>query len=207
MALFFGVIEMLTKLDAVNIVLNAIGETPVSSLTSGLPDAEAAESKLDATIKEVLAKGWHQNLERSIVMNRNKDGEIIVPRQYLRVDTVGKDQTVNVVIRKQNGKRKLFNLSAYSYTFERDLEVDAIIEIEFDSLIFELQNYIAHRAARKFQESSMGSASLDGFAVRQEQEAYAALMDAEAEGEDSNIIRESPHVAYATYRHHPYSGR
>ena len=77
---------MLTKLDAVNIVLNSIGETPVSSLTSGLPDAEAAESKLDGTIKEVLAKGWHQNLERGIIMSRNRDGEIVVPRQYLRVD-------------------------------------------------------------------------------------------------------------------------
>lgn len=198
---------MLTKLDAVNIVLNSIGETPVSSLTSGLPDAEAAESKLDGTIKEVLAKGWHQNLERAIVMNRNKDGEIVVPRQYLRVDTVGRDESVNVVIRKQNGKRKLFDLSGYTFKFERDLSVDAIIEIEFDSLIFELQNYIAYRAARKFQESAMGSAALDGFAVRQEQEAYAALLDAEAEGEDNNILRNSPHVFYATYRNHPLSGR
>lgn len=198
---------MLTKLDAVNIVLNAIGESPVSSLTSGLPDAEAAEAKLDITIKEVLAKGWQQNLERGIVMNRNKDGEIIVPRQYLRVDTVGNDQVKNVVIRKQNGKRKLFNLSTYSFTFEKDLEVDAIIEIEFDSLIFELQNYIAYRAARKFQESAMGSQALDSYATRQEQEAYVALLDAEAEGEDSNILRDSPHVAYATYRNHPFSGR
>jgi hypothetical protein len=198
---------MLTKLDAVNIVLNAIGETPVSSLTSGLPDAEAAESKLDATIKEVLAKGWQQNLERGIVMNRNKDNEIIVPRQYLRVDTVAKDKIVNVVIRKQNGKRKLFDLSNYTYKFERDLTVDAIIEIEYESLIFELQNYIAMRAARKFQESAMGSQSLDGFAVRQESEAYAALLDAEAEGEDNNILRDSAHVFYATYRNHPLSGR
>jgi len=198
---------MLTKLDAVNIVLNGIGETPVSSLTSGLPDAEAAESKLDATIKEVLAKGWHQNLEQGIVMNRNKDEEIIVPRQYLRVDTVGRDQNLNVVIRKQNGKRKLFNLSTYSFKFEKDVMVDVIIEIAFDELNYELQNYIAMRAARKFQETSMGSQALDSFAVRQEQEAYTALLDSEAEGEDNNVLRESAHVVYITSRHSPYSGR
>jgi len=198
---------MLTKLDAVNIVLNAIGETPVSSLTSGLPDAESAESKLDGTIKEVLSKGWHQNLERSIVMSRNKDGEIVVPRQYLRVDTVGRDESINVVIRKQSGKRKLFDVANYSYKISKDVVVDAIIEIEFDALTFELQNYIAMRAARKFQESAMGSAALDGFAVRQEQEAYAALMDAEAESEDNNILRNSAHVFYATHRNHPLSGR
>ena len=48
--------QMLTKLEAVNIVLDSIGETPVSSLTSGLPDAESAEAKLDEVTTEVLAK-------------------------------------------------------------------------------------------------------------------------------------------------------
>jgi hypothetical protein len=38
---------MLTKLQAVNIILDSIGETPISSLTSGLPDGESAEAKLD----------------------------------------------------------------------------------------------------------------------------------------------------------------
>jgi hypothetical protein len=198
---------MLTKLDAVNIILNAIGETPVSSLTSGLPDAESAESKLDSTIKEVLAKGWHQNLERSIVMSRNKDSEIVVPRQYLRVDTVGVDQAVNVVVRKQNGKRKLYDLRNFTYKFGKDLTVDAIIEIEFESLVYELQNYIAMRAARKFQESAMGSSTLDSFAIRQESEAYTSLLDAESESEDNNILRDSAYVFYATHRNSPLSGR
>ena len=54
----------LTKLEAVNIVLDAIGESPVSSLTSGLPDAEAAEAKLDEVRTEILSRGWHQNMEK-----------------------------------------------------------------------------------------------------------------------------------------------
>lgn len=198
---------MITKLDAVNIVLDSIGETPVSSLTSGLPDAEAAEAKLDETTLEVLSKGWHQNVERGIVMNPNNDRQIIVPRQYLRVDTIGESKDTNVAIRKQSGKRKLFDVKKYVYTFDRPLFVDAIIQMDYESLTFELQNYIAHRAARKFQESSMGSASLDGFTVRQEAESYAALLDAEAENEDNNVLRDSAYVAYATYRYHPLSGR
>ena len=40
----------LSKIEAVNIVLESIGEAPVSSLTSGLPDAEAAESKVRAAV-------------------------------------------------------------------------------------------------------------------------------------------------------------
>jgi len=198
---------MLTKLDAVNIILNVIGETPVSSLTSGLPDAEAAEQKLDSTIMEVLAKGWQQNTESDIYMSRNYDGEIIVPRQYLRVDTTGMDKDINITVRKQNGKRKLFDLRNYTFKFTKDLLVEILLEIEFEALNFELQNYIAFRSARKFQESAMGSATLDSFAGRQEQEAYAALLDAEAENEDTNILRSSAHVFYATHRNSPISGR
>lgn len=198
---------MLTKLGAVNIILNAIGESPVSSLTSGLPDAEEAEAKLDATALEVLAKGWHQNLERGISLTRRNDGQIIIPDYYLRVDTVDRDQEINVTIREQGGRRKLFDLGNHSFVFKRDLICNVIVSIEFEALNFEMQNYIALRAARKFQESVMGSVQLDSFATRQEQEAYAALLDAEAENEDNNILRDSSYVAYTTYRNNPLYGR
>ena len=46
----------LSKLEAVNIILDGIGETPVSSLDSGLPDAEAAETKLNEIHKTVCQK-------------------------------------------------------------------------------------------------------------------------------------------------------
>ena len=125
---------MLTKIEAVNIILNVIGETPVSSLASGLPDAEAAELKLDQTTKEVLAKGWQQNSDENITLSRNSSKEIIVPDQYLRVDTVGTDKDVNVTVRKQDGKRKLFDITKYVYTFERDLKVDVLISLDFPGL-------------------------------------------------------------------------
>ena len=198
---------MLSKLDAVNIILNSIGETPVSSLSSGLPDAEEAEAKLDATSKEVLSKGWHQNLERGLVVARRSDGQIVIPNSYLRIDTVDEDAVMNVTIRMDNGRRKLFDLNNHTFKFTKDPKCDVIVDVEFEAMTFEMQNYIALRAARKFQESVMGSVQLDSFVMRQEQEAYAALLDSEAENEDNNILRESAYVHYATYRHHPFSGR
>jgi hypothetical protein len=198
---------MLTKLDAVNIILQTIGETPVSSLASGLPDAEEAEAKLDSTTLEVLAKGWHQNTEKALSITRNSSNEIIIPNHYLRIDTVEDSQNINVTIREQGGRRKLFNLNKHTFKFERDPKCDVIVSIAFEALTFEMQNFIALRAARKFQESVMGSAALDSFAVRQEQEAYTALLDAEAENEDLNVLRDSPYLSYATMRYHPLSQR
>lgn len=197
----------LTKLEAVNMVLDAIGESPVSSLTSGLPDAEAAEAKLDEVRVEILSRGWHQNIEKDVTLKRDANNEILLSNIYLRVDSTGGDKEVNVVQRYSNGKRKLFDVTKRSYTFTKDLVVDLIIDIPFEELTVELQNYIASRAARKFQESALGSSSLDSFTVRAEAESWAGLQDAEAENEDNNIIRSSPHVSYATYRFHPSWGR
>lgn len=197
----------LTKLEAVNMVLDAIGESPVSSLTSGLPDAEAAEAKLDEVRVEILSRGWHQNIEKNVTLKRDANQEILLSNIYLRVDSTGGDKEVNVVQRYSNGKRKLFDVTKRSYTFTKDLVVDLIIDIPFEELTVELQNYIASRAARKFQESALGSSSLDSFTVRAEAESWAGLQDAEAENEDNNIIRSSPHVSYATYRFHPSWGR
>lgn len=197
----------LTKLEAVNMVLDAIGESPVSSLTSGLPDAEAAEAKLDEVRVEILSRGWHQNIEKNVTLKRDANNEILLSNVYLRVDSTGGDKSINVVQRYSNGKRKLFNISERSYIFDKDLKVDIIIDIPFEELTVELQNYISARAGRKFQESALGSASLDSFTVRAEAEAWAGLQDAEAENEDNNIIKSSPHVSYATYRFNPSWGR
>ena len=48
-----------TKLEAVNIMLSTIGENPVNSLTSGLVDAELAETILGSVSKAVQSEGWN----------------------------------------------------------------------------------------------------------------------------------------------------
>mgnify|MGYP001163489180 FL=1 len=197
---------MLTKLEAVNIVLDSIGETPVSSLTSGLPDAESAEAKLDEVTTEVLAKGWHQNTNYGVKAMRNYLNKIVIPSNYIRLDTVGEHKDINVTIRTDNNVRYLFNIKEQTYIFDKDLYVDVIIKLPFAELTPSMQLYIARKAARSFQESAMGSAALDSFTVRSEAEAYAALMDSEAEVEDNNILQQSTHCHRATRRYNVLSG-
>ena len=53
-----------TKLEAVNIMLSAIGEAPVNRLSSGLVEAETAETILNQINRSVQAEGWHFNKKR-----------------------------------------------------------------------------------------------------------------------------------------------
>mgnify|MGYP001400660828 CR=1 FL=1 len=56
-----------TKLEAVNLMLSTIGEAPVNSLTSGLVDAELAETILASVSKAVQSEGWNFNTEKNLV--------------------------------------------------------------------------------------------------------------------------------------------
>ena len=197
----------LSKIEAVNIILESIGEAPVSSLTSGLPDAEAAESKLNEINKSVQARGWHQNIDYNLKLMPNNNSLIYVPSNYLRVDTTRDSQYINVTVRNYNSRLALYDIKKQTYIFTQALFVDVVYLIQFEDLSLELSTYIAYLAARKFQESQMQSVALDNFTRRSEMEAYAALLDAESETDDANILTDSSYVAYATYRHHGLYGR
>ena len=198
---------MFTKLDAVNQILESIGEDPVSSLSSGLPDAETAERILNRVSREVQAKGWLCNLERSYTMPITTDKTIPLSGNILRIDTVGKDKGLHVTVRKYLNQSHLYNIVDHTFLFTNSLIVDIVWQRDIGDLTPELQLYITAKASRRFQESELGSVAADQFAVRAEQEAYAALLDAEAEAEDSNALTDSAFCRSVLGRNNPLYGR
>ena len=100
----------------------------------------------------------------------------------------------------------LYDVKDQTFEFTKDLYCDVVLLLDFEDLTLELSSYIAYRAARKYQESQRQSTVLDGFSVRAEMEAYAALMDAETENEDTNILTDNEHCWYTTNRNHRLMG-
>lgn len=193
---------MITKLEAVNEMLASIGENPVASLESGLDDAEVAITVLDRWSKKIQSKGWASNTEK-FTMALDSNNEIILPANMLRIDTVDQDKHVNVGTRLQGDQKKLYDIDNRSFTFTRGLKVEVVYFLEFDELTFTLQNYIIARATQAYQAETMSSVTLDNFIERDEQEAWAALMDAEGEAEDLNMIYSNSQGYRAAYRHNP----
>lgn len=195
---------MLTKLDAVNIILDSIGESRVLSLEDSVSDARLALEKLEEVSKEVQGRGWHRNTERREILLDNA-GKAVLPNNVLRVDSVGDSATINVVTRRDtNGFNYLFNLSDNTFVFDGPIEVEMVKEFDYEDLSLELQYYIAYRAARQFQETQMGSQALDTFTLRQEQDAFAALQMAEAELEDNNCLYNSATLVQMTRRYNRF---
>lgn len=177
-------LTLTTKLEAVNTMLSVIGDSPVNSLTTGLVDARLAESILDATSREVQAKGWHFNRETKFRIAPTLDGELILPANCLKVDGVTQDRDIDLV---QRGTR-LYNRRNHTYKVGKTVEVDMVVLLGFEELPEAARNFITIRASRIFQNRTVGSDTLNGFEAADEQAALIELQDHEADTADCSIF-------------------
>ena len=175
-----------TKLEAVNVMLTSIGEAPVNSLISGLEDAELAETILESVNKETQSKGWIFNTDLKVTLGLNADNEIVLPTNYLRVDTrpTLRSSSKDIVERG----RKLYDRIANSYVFTSSVQVDAVILLDFTDIPEVARRYITIRSARIFQDRVLSSTNIHGFQLVDEQQAYIELQDYQAETADFNIF-------------------
>ena len=100
------------KLEAVNIMLSCIGESPVNSLVSGLADAEAAELILNRISKEAQTEGWSFNTRINYTLPVNESNEIPIPVNTLRLSLVDTSRGYPLT---QRGSR-LYDYEENSYT-------------------------------------------------------------------------------------------
>lgn len=175
-----------TILEAVNLMLSTIGEAPVNTVeNNGVLDAVAAKQHLSTINREVQTRCWHWNREEGVVITpSHPDKFIILPANVLRVDATGRSAGFDVV---QRGNR-LYDRKRHSYQFDEPLMVDMVVLLPFEELPEAARHYIAIRAARKFQESVLGSSEISQFSLRDELMAKVTLEDSEAETAGFNIF-------------------
>lgn len=180
------IIAPMTKLDAVNICLSSLGEPTVNTLDGAAIDAQMASDLINEQSRSVQSIGWYWNRE-SYFLSPNTDGEIILPVNTLRIDTVDESKTTEVV---QRG-RKLFNLANTNYQFTDPVKVEIYVELQFEDAPFAAKQFITMRAARLLQQRLLGSETLHKFTTADEQRAWAVLMQEEAETLDGNMLNDS----------------
>lgn len=173
-----------TQLEAVNSMLGHIGESPVNSISnsSALPvSASTALSTLDEVSKEVQSEGWHFNSEAGVTLSVNA-GAITVPSDAIRIDP--QDTRIDVV---QRGST-LFDRKNNTSTFTKDLKVNLLRLLDWDSLPETARRYITLRASRVFQSRIVGSRELEALIARDEYQARARLEEADYGSSDRTIF-------------------
>ena len=173
-----------SKLDAVNTMLSSIGEAPVSSLSSGLIEAEIAESILDTIDREVQSMGWHFNTELNKSFAQTPAGEILLPADILRADATLKANAPNLV---QRGL-KMYDRVNHTFVIGVSVALDIVVQLIFDDLPEVAKRYIVLRATRIFQDRVVGSNTLHDFQEKDEQQALVQLKDFDKAADDHNIF-------------------
>tara|TARA_B110000093_G_scaffold140096_2_gene150581 strand:- start:1162 stop:1755 length:594 start_codon:yes stop_codon:yes gene_type:complete len=174
-----------TELEAVNVCLANIGESPVSAITGDITvDAAIARDLLRQVTREVQTTGFYWNTEIDYYLIPNTTGNLVLPANIISVDTVGKDKSKDLVARG----RLLYDRVKHTYTFTDKVLVNLVVALGFEELPQICRHYIAIRSARVYQERVMGSGSVSNFNLADEQQARAGLLAENMEIEDNNML-------------------
>lgn len=180
-----------TELEAINIMLSTIGESPINSMAeiSLVVDAVTARQVLKEISLNVQEEGWHFNTERNILLAPDLlNKEIAVPNNCLQCDTTGRDVDRDVAVRGD----RLYDRDNHTYFFDGDgVYVDMVLFLDFEELPQAARHYITIRAARVFQQRVVGSETLGAFTEKDEQRARAVLRKFESNTADHNILNGS----------------
>jgi len=166
-----------TELPAINQILMACGQAPVTTLDETNPDVAIAYQTLLEVSREVQSEGWTFNKEDHVAVTPNDDNEIPILSNYLQIDLTQADAgDKKAVVR--NGK--LYD--KYNHTDKwTDGAVDCDILWFFDwvDLPRPIQDYITARASTVTSSRIVGDQTQ--YQILQQKEAYMRAMALEYE--------------------------
>jgi hypothetical protein len=160
----------MTKLEAVNRILRAAREHPVSSIVSPTEnDSIMAVTILDETSKEIQSNGLHVNqTQTSFTPDVGNDNKVVLPDNTLQVRGWNEHACREFFHRCVDGVQLLFDakpqpLAAATTNFDDDTTVYVRITqlLEFEELPQPIQFWIADQAAVEYQMYVMGSSMMD----------------------------------------------
>ena len=186
-----SVIAATTKLESINIMMAAIGESPINTLQGTLPvDAQLAIDTLHEQDKAVQSEGWSFNTEIDVTLTRHPvEKTIALPTDILRIDpNIHQHPTVDAI---QRGL-KLYDRINHTFEFEDDLICTAVYFREFEEIPEPARNYITIKAARIFIDRLVGDNALRGYTEQDETRARAVLLETDLANADHNILRGDP---------------
>lgn len=178
----------MSKLEACNEMLLAIGQAPVNTLeVSGIRDVSVAVTILDNVSREVQSSGHTFNTFTE-TLTPTANGFLLVASDVLSIDAADPRQDVVPVVDADDGVNKLFNIEEGTNVFTDPLEVEVVKLLPFESLPQHARKYILALAKLRFQASVVGSNLLNDLIGQELNMAYAAFRRAELLQQDNNIL-------------------
>lgn len=131
---------MITKLEAVNYLLDVLGSSPIDDLENLHPDVASCLNKLENSSRFLQQRGWWFNKEIDRVLTPDSNGDVTLPWNCMKVIGVNSQFVI------QRGSA-LYDTVNNTYKFDDDIYVDMVVHLDWDELPTSVQNAIQYHAA------------------------------------------------------------
>ena len=189
-----------TPLQALNTILAAFGESPVTDYYSEHLDVVTARQTLEETILEVCEdRAWSWNTDLDYKLERNGSNEIVLSEVFTTTNYT-EDEMAMLDIRPDKNQRrnltvrggKVYDRENQTYTLTQDVVADVRWYVTWGQLPNAARYYITLRAARKFSDRAQGSEQLHQYLSREESVAYQRLSKYEVSKVNANALKNNP---------------
>ncbi len=194
-------IDIDTELSAVNSILGAIGQAPLTTLNFDNPEVSFIYNLLRDANVDTQAEGWHFNTEKHVKFAIDANGKIAIGNDILSMDL------------HDNQARRTFNLvrrNGFLYDkmsqkdnkneFDSDMYLDVVRLYEFEDLPIVFRRFITYRAMTAAATQLVANPNLVRLLTNQASLARAALQEYECNQGDFNMFGFPEGTAYQTYQ-------
>ena len=194
-------IDLDTELSAVNSILGAIGQAPVTSLVFDNPEISFIYNLLRDANVDTQAEGWHFNTEKHVAYAPDSvTGKIAIANDVLQLDVSEgwSRRTYDVVKRSGYLYDKIDHTDDFSTIDSIDLDVVKMYNYEDLPTVF--KRYITYRASRQAATQLVANPNLAKLITQQESLARAAIMEYECNQGNHSMFGFPENTAYQTYQ-------
>jgi hypothetical protein len=193
-----------TELAAVNSILGAVGQAPVTTIDPINPDVAIAYDTLIDMSREIQGEGWSFNKEIEYPFLPDTSGKIAVPLNILSISLSDIYENAGVDVTVRNGM--LYNKTTHTYTWELDRTVkcDVVWYLPFSDLPQPARDYVVAKASSFVAIKIIGEPNIQQMLAQREVYARAALIESDCNQGNYSIFGfpngSNYYTAYQPYR-------
>ena len=194
-------IDLDTELSAVNSILGAIGQAPVTSINYDNPEISFIYNLLRDANVDTQAEGWHYNTEKHVKYSPDSvTGKIAIANDVLQLDVSNGWSRREYDVVRRNGYLydKIDHTDDFSDIESIDLDVIKLQNYEDLPIIF--RRYITYRASRMAATQLVANPNLVKLIAQQEALSRAALMEYECNQGNHSMFGFPENTVYQTYQ-------
>ena len=191
-------IDIDTELSAVNNILGAIGQSPLTTLNFDNPEISFIYNLLRDANVDTQAEGWHFNTEKHVTYSPDANKHIVIGNDILSMDLHDNytKRTSNLV--RRNGR--LYDKINHTDEFDGDISLDIVKLYSFEDLPIVFRRFITYRASAAAATQLVANPNLVKLLSNQAGLARAALQEYECNQGDHNMFGFPDNTTYQTYQ-------